>query len=84
MGEGKKLSDSFIHLGLGATAVPQPPFDGIAWYEGYGARHGGDGFEGRLVSMYTFDGDWDSWEVHPHGAEVVLCRRRDDADAGIS
>ncbi|UIP07514.1 cupin domain-containing protein [Erythrobacter sp. SDW2] len=73
MGEGAKLSDSFIHLGLGATAVPQPPFDGFHWYEGYGARHGSDGAEGRLVSMYTFDGDWDSWEVHPHGAEVVLC-----------
>lgn len=73
MAEGIKLSDSFIHLGLGATAVPQPPFDGFEWYEGYGARHGSDGAEGRLVSMHTFDGDWDSWEVHPLGAEVVIC-----------
>jgi quercetin dioxygenase-like cupin family protein len=23
--------------------------------------------------MYRFTGDWDSWEVHPHGSEVVLC-----------
>ena len=68
-----KLSADFIHLGLGATAVPQPPFDGFEWYEGYGARHDSDGIEGRLVSMYTFDSDWDSWEVHPVGAEVVLC-----------
>lgn len=73
MGGGHKLSDSFIHLGLGATAVPQPPFDGFQWYEGYGARHGNDGAEGRLVSMYTFDSDWDSWEIHPKGSEVVLC-----------
>lgn len=68
-----KLSEAFIHLGLGASAVPQPPFDGMEWYEGYGARHGEDGAEGRLVSQYTFTQDWDSWEVHPKGAEVVIC-----------
>lgn len=69
----KSLSESFIHLGLGATAVAQPPFDGMAWYEGYGHRHDGDGAEGRLVSMYTFTESWDSWEMHPVGTEVVLC-----------
>lgn len=62
-----------LHLGLGATAVPQPEFTGMEWYEGYGARHDGDGAEGRLVSMYRFTEDWDSWECHPNGAEVVLC-----------
>lgn len=40
---------------------------------GYGQRHGGDGVEGRLVSMHTFTESWDVWEVHPSGAEVVLC-----------
>ena len=69
----KSLSERFIHLGLGATAEAQPPFDGIAWYEGYGQRHDGDGAEGRLVSMYTFTESWDSWEMHPVGTEVVLC-----------
>ncbi len=68
-----KLSDAFIHLGLGASAVPQPPFDGIAWYEAYGARHGDDGAEGRLVSMHTFTEGWDTWEMHPNGSEVVIC-----------
>lgn len=67
------LSTHFIHLGLGATAVPQPEFDGMSWYEGYGARHDGDGAEGRLVSLYTFTESWDSWEMHPAGDEVVLC-----------
>ena len=43
------------------------------WYEGYGARNGGDGAEGRLVSMYTFTQSWDSLEMHPAGSEVVLC-----------
>lgn len=68
-----KLSDTFLHLGLGATAVPQPPFNGMEWYEGYGARHGDDGAEGRLVSQHTFTEGWPSWEMHPKGEEVVIC-----------
>lgn len=67
------LHDNFIHLGLGATAVTQPSFGGMEWYAGYGERHGGDGTEGRLVSMYSFDKPWDVWEMHPKGTEVVIC-----------
>jgi mannose-6-phosphate isomerase-like protein (cupin superfamily) len=26
---------------------------------------------GRLVSFFEFDADWDSWEAHPAGEEVV-------------
>lgn len=73
MSAARRLEEAFIHLGLGATAVPQPPFDGMAWYDGYGERHGADGAEGRLVSQYTFTESWTSWEMHPAGAEVVLC-----------
>lgn len=63
-----------IHLGLGATAVMEPAFKGgMAWYEGYSARHATDGREGRLVTMHTFTHPWDVWEMHPNGAEVVLC-----------
>lgn len=74
----RKLSDAFIHLGpnkdgMGATAEPQPPFNGLEWYEAYGKRHGADGPEGRLVSQHTFTEGWDSWEMHPKGAEVVIC-----------
>ena len=67
------LSESFIHLGLGASAVEQPPFDGMEWYADYAARVAGDGAEGRLVSYYTFTESWDSWEMHPAGDEVVVC-----------
>jgi len=28
---------------------------------------------GTLVSAYTFDGDWTSWERHPKGDEIVVC-----------
>ena len=62
-----------IHLGMGASAVRQPEFTGeFDWYEGYGGRHHEDGAEGRLVAMHHFTEDWDSWEVHPNGHEVVL------------
>lgn len=70
---GRKLSESFIHLGLGASAVAQPPFTGMEWYEHYVTRHGGDGAEGRLVSEHSFTEDWPAWEMHPNGAEVVIC-----------
>jgi quercetin dioxygenase-like cupin family protein len=62
-----------IHLGLGATALPQPPMTGMEWYEGYAARTAADGVEGRLVAMHKMDEDWPSWEMHPHGEEVVIC-----------
>lgn len=68
-----KLSENPIHLGLGATSVREPDFTGFEWYEAYGKRHEADGIEGRLVSMFTFDAPWDSWEMHPSGSEVVLC-----------
>ncbi len=63
-----------IHLGLGATAEVEPRFTGdLAWYDAYAGRHRNDGGEGRLVSMHTFNVSWSSWEMHPTGAEVVLC-----------
>ncbi len=71
---GRRLHDNPLHLGVGATAIVQPEFGGgMQWYEAYGQRHGSDGAEGRLVSMYTFTTSWDTWEMHPEGSEVVLC-----------
>jgi len=71
---GIDISKHPIHLGPGATAEVEPEFTGdMAWYQGYGERHGADGVEARLVSMHSFDEPWDTWEVHPHGSEVVLC-----------
>lgn len=72
-GRPLRLAERFVHLGLGATAVPQPAFSGLEWYAGYEARHGVDGREGRLVSQHHFTGDWTSWEMHPHGDELVVC-----------
>lgn len=63
-----------IHLGRNATAEVEPEFTGdLSWYEDYIGRHAADGAEGRLVGMHRFSEDWDMWEIHPHGSEVVLC-----------
>jgi len=71
---GLDLSRRPIHLGLKATAVVEPDFTGDPrWYQAYGERHAADGAEGRLVSVFSFDAPWTSWEMHPHGSEVVLC-----------
>ncbi len=70
----RRLAENFVHLGLGATAVPQPPYEGgMEWYEAYGERHGDDGREGRLVSQHSFTEGWPSWEMHPLGDELVVC-----------
>jgi mannose-6-phosphate isomerase-like protein (cupin superfamily) len=60
------------HLGLGATATAEPEFTDESWDAAYTARHAADGIEGRLASQYSFSESWDSWEVHPHGAELVI------------
>jgi mannose-6-phosphate isomerase-like protein (cupin superfamily) len=66
-----------IHLGKAGSAEPQPEFPcderAMQWYMDYGDRHAEDGAEGRLVSCFRFTEDWASWEVHPAGAEVVVC-----------
>lgn len=69
-----RLSDYPIHLGPGASAEIEPRFTSdMEWFTGYGERHAGEGAEGRLVSASTFETSWDVWEMHPLGAEVVLC-----------
>jgi quercetin dioxygenase-like cupin family protein len=71
---GTNLAVNPIHLGLGAAAIVEPAFTGsLDWYAGYVERHHPDGVEGRLVSMFTFKDPWNMWEMHPNGAEVVLC-----------
>ena len=62
-----------VHLGRSGTAEVLPAFTGMEWYADYMNAHRDDGPEGRLVSLYTFTESWDSWEMHPLGAEVVAC-----------
>ncbi len=69
--EAKSLYDCPIHLGAGASAVAEPRFTGSDWYEAYEQRHRDDLAEGRLVSLFRFEENWNSWEMHPSGEEVV-------------
>jgi len=63
-----------VHLGLGATVERLDEFTGdAAWYEAYARRTESDGAEGRLVTVHTFVEPWGTWEVHPHGEELVVC-----------
>src|SRR5688572_14035440 len=67
------LAQRPAHLGLGASVLVQPEFSGDgSWYEAYEQRHGAEGPEGRLVSMFTFSESWANWEMHPTGSELVL------------
>jgi uncharacterized cupin superfamily protein len=67
-----ELAKHPVHLGLGATAVMLPEFEGtMEWYQRYGEAYEDDGSEGRLVAIHSFTEDWPTWEVHPLGAELV-------------
>ena len=71
---GTALGRFPLHLALGAKAVPQPEFTGEpSWYKDYEDRTADDGAEGRLMTVHAFSSDWESWEMHPAGDEVVLC-----------
>lgn len=67
------LTETFIHLGLGATATPLPDFEWSAEYlAGLERRFASDGDEGRLVLIDRQRETWSSWERHPAGEEVVV------------
>ncbi len=62
------LQSTFAVLGPGCIAVPVEVTPTI--YEDLDRRF--DNFrDHRLVSIYTFDSDWPTWEMHPAGDEVV-------------
>lgn len=63
-----------VHLDAALGIHRLPEFTGdMAWYQAYGAQFGDLDGGGRLVSMHTFAESWTSWEMHPHGEELVLC-----------
>lgn len=74
---GRKLEQHPVHLDAHGGATAQPAFPAgpaaMQWYEDYAQRTATDGASGRLVSVFAFDRDWDSWEMHPEGEEMVLC-----------
>ena len=72
MTAGFDLSSTYLHLGLGATVTPLPDFEwSPACLDAYEQRFGGDGDEGRLVTVSPETSTWTHWERHPAGDEVV-------------
>jgi mannose-6-phosphate isomerase-like protein (cupin superfamily) len=67
------LSRTFVHLGLGARAVPIADFEWTPEFlESFVDRFASDGDEGRLVCIVAQDRTWKSWERHPAGEELVV------------
>ena len=62
---------AFIAKGGAIRVLPE--FTGGEWYEALERDTTADGADGRLVTWHTFNGSWDSWEVHPIADELVLC-----------
>lgn len=62
------LAATFVILDRDHSAVPVTVTPTI-WQE---LDQRFDGFSERvLVSCFSFDSDWDSWEMHPAGDEIV-------------
>jgi uncharacterized cupin superfamily protein len=62
------LSSTYIVLEEKGDAIPVAVSD--RFYQDLEQRFGD--FKGkRLISHYTFEQDWDSWEMHPAGDEFV-------------
>ena len=85
------LSQRPVHLRPAPSAVVQPELTDLPqWSAAFGARHEDNDLEGRLVAMHTFTKGRSCWEMHPPGAEVVLCTAgeitvlREQADATVT
>ncbi len=63
------LRQTYLHL-VGAGDARPVPITPDFWEEVAEGQHP-ELDEGRLVAIYTFDRDWDTWEMHPAGEEAV-------------
>jgi hypothetical protein len=65
-----EATTTYIHLGPNGSSVPLP-VTRTFWQELTAGAFDHLG-PGRLVSTYDFERDWDTWEKHPAGEEVVV------------
>jgi len=63
------LSKTYVVVGPDHSATPIDVTPTI-WQE---LDQRFDGFKGRLlVATFHFEKDWPTWEIHPHGDEIVV------------
>jgi mannose-6-phosphate isomerase-like protein (cupin superfamily) len=67
--DGFDLITTYVHLDDSGTATPVA-VDESFWKALMEGRDGGLN-AGRLVMNFEFSDDWDTWEMHPAGDEVV-------------
>ena len=62
------ISSTYVVLENGGDAIPVPVSD--RFFEDLKRKFGD--FKGkRLISHFSFDQNWDTWEIHPAGEEFV-------------
>lgn len=62
------LDTTYLHIDA-EERVREVPVTDDFWFT---IDHREDLLDGRLVMRFTFDGDWPTWEVHPHGDELIV------------
>lgn len=73
-----QLRSTYLHLGGTHEVTPLPVTDSF-WPDLMGGAFDHLG-AGRLVTLIDFARDWDTWEMHPNGEEVV-CLVSGEVDA---
>lgn len=63
------LTSTFVRLRGDGSAEPLPVDD--SFWQRLASGQLGTFRDEYLVSCYTFDTDWTSWEMHPEGDEIV-------------
>jgi hypothetical protein len=67
------LSQTYVHLGVGATALPIPDFSWDTEHlASYLRRFADERDEQRLVGIVALHRSWSHWERHLGGDEVVV------------
>jgi mannose-6-phosphate isomerase-like protein (cupin superfamily) len=62
------LESTYVHLGESGAATPIPVTE--RFWPDLTSGQLPELEQGRLVTQFSFDGEWDSWEMHPEGDEL--------------
>lgn len=66
----RTIESTYVHLDDAGAATAIPVTDSF-WPDLSGGRMP-QLEQGRLVTQFSFAQDWDKWEMHPEGEEVVV------------